>query len=162
ICTCTGVVSGKASMSRRTIDTAPKAAAATAARMTAKRWRSERSMIQFSTSTTPFGGRRGNRHSPTGLLFVAPSPLAQAAPEQFGPQRGAALHRDQFAGQDACDDLRMAVVLGAEPDGAGVEDFWRAVLEEVFVPHEDDVTIALPLDRPIGDDDGLGLLPEDH
>ena len=50
ICTCTGVVSGKASMSRCWSETAPATAAATTPMTTSSRLRSEKSMIRLRMS----------------------------------------------------------------------------------------------------------------
>ena len=74
ICTITGVVSGKASMSMYCSDHAPAAITTATATRTTIRFRSEKSMIQFNMSTCPDWGEtakriRGCCVSPAGFVF---------------------------------------------------------------------------------------------
>src|SRR6266849_3484262 len=110
IWTWTGVVSGKASMSRWASAKTPAAALAATARITQKRCRSEKSITQFSTGLPPHGVVAG---SPTGLLLLAVrSALAEIVLEQLRAEHAAASGRDDLARQHAGDDLGVVVVLG--------------------------------------------------
>src|SRR5437588_3074881 len=100
-CTCTGVVSGKASTSSWLTATPPTAASTTAARITAKRCRSEKSMTRFSTRIPSHG--RG-----PSLAF------AELVLQQHALEHRAALGGDDLARQQTGEDLRAPLVAGAE------------------------------------------------
>src|SRR5579885_173043 len=99
-------------MSRYRSDTAPPAAPPAASRMTRKRCRREKSMIQLSMGRPPGSGPHAFRQtacgeyvalekvhssgSRTGCSVAAPSALAEVVLEQLGAEGAAALGRHQF------------------------------------------------------------------
>src|SRR5262245_59945288 len=157
ICTCTGVVSGKASTSSRRSDSTPTTASASTPTTTRTRCRSEKSITQLSTGN-PFREAR-RPHGPS--VVAVRSPRAEVVLEQLRPQHAAALGHHHLAGQQAGNDLGVAAVDGAGPHRARVEQLGRALGEVALVAHEDDAAVALPLHRLAGHDDGLFLLPKD-
>src|SRR5262249_56955742 len=153
ICTCTGVVSGKASMLRRRSDNAPTTTKTTVPRITRKRCRREMSMIQLSTGFPPCREPvPRSLTARTGLLVSAPSARAQAVLQQFRPQGRAVGGRDHFPREHAGDDLGVLPVRHPRQYRPDVEHFQRAV-KNVLVLHEHDVAVTFPVQ---------GLVRHDH
>src|SRR5262245_53111766 len=103
-----GVVSGNASMSRKRSDSPPTAANTTTARMTTKRCRSEKSMIQFNTAAV----LRFPYFASMRLVAVRTAATgSQIAFEQLRLQHDAVLAGDYFPGNETSNDLRQVSFL---------------------------------------------------
>src|SRR5205807_7354886 len=92
--------------------------------------------------------------------MAAPSALAEVAFQELRPQGAAALAGDQLARQQPGDDLGDLLVPGPRPNLADVKDLGRPLVEEMPVAHEHDGTVPIPVDRLVGNDRRVLLLPE--
>src|SRR3990172_1566373 len=122
----TGVVSGKASMSKCASDTAPMTASASEAPMTRKRCRNEKSMTQLSTQISLYKAATGARapqgdrclrpvgRPPVAALFGAAT-FAEVVLQEFRPEHVAARGRHNLPWQNARNDLREVPVSDPEP-----------------------------------------------
>ena len=102
-------------------------------RITAKRFFSEKSMIQFSTRQSP---QQGVRFILYRALMAAGTPFAKVALQKFRPQNGLPCRHD-LARQHPGDNFGLLVVLEPWTHRADVEDLRGTVLEEILVSDKD-------------------------
>src|SRR6266702_3426336 len=92
--------------------------------------------------------------SPTGLLLVAPSALPALALEQLGQEDGAALARHNLPRQHPGKDLDLALITGPKPHRTDMEHLGSALGQVIPIADEDDVTVAIRVDRLFWHHDG--------
>ncbi len=148
ICTCTGVVSGKASTSNRRRASTPAIAAASTTAITSKRFRREKSMIRF---------RMFIEGSP---YFPQPQPSPRLLRKSWANSAGLPDGGDDFAGQDAGQELDVFFIAGPRADLAHVEHLRMVGFLIVLVADEDELRAGRRLDGFAFHDDRVRLAPQ--